>query len=204
MVAALYVETGGVYFGLEGVDPWDEARDARLYEGPHPVVAHPPCNRWSIMALARPELKIGDDGGCFAAALGAVRRWGGVLEHPAYTLAWRHFGLPRPPAYGWAATLHDGGLVCQVDQGLYGHEMRKVSWLYAYGVAVTAPLWGDGGPKEKSVRDDYGGGARQANRSRTPPTFRDWLVSLAATAAPTYEPPVTYRQTPRTSPSARR
>lgn len=29
-VAALYVETGGCYYGLPGVVPWDEARDARL------------------------------------------------------------------------------------------------------------------------------------------------------------------------------
>jgi hypothetical protein len=46
MIAALYVETDGAYFGLPGVDPWDEARDARKYAGPHPVVAHPPCQRW--------------------------------------------------------------------------------------------------------------------------------------------------------------
>ena len=41
-VAALYVEKGGVYYGLPDVDPWDEERDARLYAGPWPVVAHPP------------------------------------------------------------------------------------------------------------------------------------------------------------------
>ena len=45
-IAALYVETGGSYYGLPGVDPWDERRDARLYPGPHPAVAHPPCQRW--------------------------------------------------------------------------------------------------------------------------------------------------------------
>ena len=28
-VAALFVETGGCYFGLAEVDPWDLARDAR-------------------------------------------------------------------------------------------------------------------------------------------------------------------------------
>ena len=33
VIAALYVATGGCYFGLDGVDPWDEARDARLYAG---------------------------------------------------------------------------------------------------------------------------------------------------------------------------
>ena len=42
MIAALYVETDGCYYGLPGVDPWDEARDARTYAGPHPVVAQLP------------------------------------------------------------------------------------------------------------------------------------------------------------------
>ena len=49
-VAALYVQKGGAYYDLEGVDPWDEQRDARLYAGPHPVVAHPPCSRWCRLA----------------------------------------------------------------------------------------------------------------------------------------------------------
>ena len=50
MIAALYVQTGGAYYGLPDVDPWDEARDARLYAGPHPVVAHPPCGQWGVWA----------------------------------------------------------------------------------------------------------------------------------------------------------
>jgi len=44
----------------------------------------------------------GNDGGCFAAALAAVRRWGGVLEHPAGSNAFAAFGLPRPVGVGWA------------------------------------------------------------------------------------------------------
>lgn len=46
MIAALFVAIDGVYFGLRGVDPWDKARDARVYSGNDPVVAHPPCERW--------------------------------------------------------------------------------------------------------------------------------------------------------------
>lgn len=134
------------------------------------------------MALARPELVIGDDGGCFAAALDAVRRFGGVLEHPAFTLAWRHFELPRPPAYGWGSDLWDGGAVCQVDQSYYGHEMRKLTWLYAYGVELPELRWGDGGPRDKSVSKDYGGGERQRKRSRTPLEFRDVLLTMARSA----------------------
>ena len=45
MIAALYVERGGCYYGLDGVDPWEVERDARTYAGPHPVIAHPPCER---------------------------------------------------------------------------------------------------------------------------------------------------------------
>ena len=40
LLAALYVEADGAYFGIDNVDPWDEARDVRKYSGPNPVVAH--------------------------------------------------------------------------------------------------------------------------------------------------------------------
>src|SRR6266542_1132660 len=49
-VAALYVDPNGVYASLPDVEVWDEARDARLYAGPWPVVAHPPCARWCRLA----------------------------------------------------------------------------------------------------------------------------------------------------------
>ena len=44
MIAALFVEQNGCYFELDNVDPWDKHRDARLYSGPYPVIAHPPCH----------------------------------------------------------------------------------------------------------------------------------------------------------------
>lgn len=77
MIAALFVEEGGAYYGLPDVDLWPESRDARSYHGPHPVVAHPPCSRWCRLAglvEARWGHRRGEDGGCFAAALGAVRK----------------------------------------------------------------------------------------------------------------------------------
>ncbi len=43
MIAALFVRDDGPYVGREDVDPWHLPRDAREYAGPHPVVAHPPC-----------------------------------------------------------------------------------------------------------------------------------------------------------------
>jgi hypothetical protein len=133
-VAALYVQTGGVYFGLPDVDPWDETRDARLYAGPHPVVAHPPCARWCRLAAlveARSGYVRGDDGGTFASALAAVRDFGGVLEHPAWSLAWAAHGLIVPPAFGWVRAFTDlHGWVCEVSQSVYGHPAEKRTWLY--------------------------------------------------------------------------
>lgn len=46
IVAALHVNDGGMYFWPPDVDPLPEARDARTYAGPYPVVAHPDCKRW--------------------------------------------------------------------------------------------------------------------------------------------------------------
>jgi len=101
-VAALFVATGGVYFDLPGVDPWDEARDARQYAGANPVVAHPPCQLWTNLTRVNfkryggEHNRPGNDGGCFAEALATVRRCGGVLEHPAFSWAFHDFGLPIP------------------------------------------------------------------------------------------------------------
>ena len=145
MIAALYVDSNGVYAGLDDVEVWDEARDARLYAGPWPVVAHPPCQRWcrfakGIEAQYGDGYRVGDDGGCFKAALNAVLDYGGVLEHPAGSLAWDHFGLPKPVSTeGWTTEFFDAGYSCYVEQGRYGQPMRKATWLYAVGVELPEP-----------------------------------------------------------------
>lgn len=209
MIAALYVETGGCYYGLPDVDPWDEARDARQYAGPHPVVAHPPCQRWGKMWFGQPlhvkltgeRKKKGDDGGCFAAALDAVRRWGGILEHPWGSHAWPHFGLPVPPREGgWISTgLLDDGWTCCVEQGRYGHYARKPTLLLAYHVDLPELRWGKSEPRyDPAVVERMGlkrakrlgevgargGGTDSSPRIGTPAEFRDLLLSIAGTAKP--------------------
>lgn len=180
-VAALFVDPKGVYAGLPDVEVWDEARDARLYEGPWPVVAHPPCNRFSKLATFRRQ-RDGEDGGCFAAALDAVRKWGGVVEHPAHSLAWQLFGLPKPPRIGWSACLGDDGWCCAVDQAWYGHWANKPTWLYAVGVELPQLTWGKAPATGKTIHTSYGGGPQQKLRSATPTAMRDVLLALARTA----------------------
>lgn len=190
MIAALYVQTGGSYFGLDGVDPWDEPRDARKYAGPHPVVAHPPCSRWCQLAYINQKRyghKVGDDGGCFAAALEAVRHWGGVLEHPAFSYAWPAFKLPRPPRAGWVKSIC-GGWVAQVAQSAYGHRARKLTWLYYFGhSAPPAVSWDAPAPTAQvSFCANHGNSPlpRLSKReaSKTPPAFRELLIGLARLA----------------------
>lgn len=168
MIAALYVAEGGCYFGLPDVDPWPESRDARKYAGPWPVVAHPPCSRWCRLAglvEARWGHKRGEDGGCFAAALASVRRWGGVLEHPAYTDAWAAFSLPKPPRHGgWVRGLC-GGWSAHVEQWHYGHPAKKATWLYAFDVGELPSLrWGSTPDQFTAYVTDGRGDARQRGR----------------------------------------
>jgi hypothetical protein len=188
MIAALYVQTDGAYYGITDVDPWDEARDARLYPGPWPVVAHPPCARWCALAGLvehRYGYRKGDDLGCFAFALQAVRSWGGVLEHPAWSRAWPAFGLYAPsPAGGWTPADHLGGWTCRVEQGHYGHRARKATWLLVYGAPLPSLRWGRSGATAW-----VSGGCMDGHEDRervwsdeaaaSPPAFRDLLLSIA-------------------------
>lgn len=116
VIAALFVQTDGTYFGLPDVDPWDKERDARKYVGPHAVVAHPPCERWSQMNnvnAARWGYTLGEDDGCFASALAAVRKWGGywsirrkaALSQPSGFLARTERGAKPFSAIGFAKSI---------------------------------------------------------------------------------------------------
>lgn len=187
-VAALYVEQGGSYWGLDGVDCWDIQRDARLYAGPYPVVAHPPCQLWINLAAVNfkryggEHNRPGNDGGCFKAALASVRQWGGVLEHPAFTNAWKTHGLPRPCGIGWFSA-KPGEYVCEVWQSAYGHKARKRTWLFYVGPRPFDLRW-----ERKAGTHQVGGFDRikpslsKREASATPIEFRDALLDLARSA----------------------
>ncbi len=199
-VAALFVAADGPYSGLRDVEAWDVTRDARLYDGPYPVVAHPPCERWGRYWGGGPSAKVkrlkGDDGGCFATALCAVRKFGGVLEHPAASSAWDAFGLRRPPrAGGWVSADWRGGWTCCVDQGHYGHRAQKATWLYAVGVSLPILVWGksassvrlDDGfhsteERRRKIRTGICQRLSKRERAETPAAFRDLLLSMARSA----------------------
>lgn len=91
------------------------------------------------------QYKLGDDGGCFEAALNAVRQYGGVLEHPCDSKAWLVYGLTPPKRYvGWEKAGDGIGWTCYVEQGNYGHISRKPTWLYAVNVELPELNWRKG------------------------------------------------------------
>lgn len=206
MIAALYVETNGAYYGVEDIDPWDQERDARLYPGPYPVVAHPPCAAWCRLAgfrEARFGYKRGDDGGCFEAALNAVQTFGGVLEHPAHSKAWDHYGLTEPSWHGGWTYGFDGSATAYIEQGRYGLPIRKATWLYAVNCDLPELRWGkvndqdawsdftwtrrdDGRPRFASWRgrrEQFETGTHRGTHkgvtAHTPAAFRDVLIAMA-------------------------
>jgi len=204
-VAALYVDErpGASYVGVPGVDVWGITRDARLYDGPHPVICHSPCQRWGKLWAGQPlhikrtgERKVkGADGGCFAAALASARRWGGIIEHPWGSHAWAHFGLNKPSrGGGWVPADFHGGWTCCVEQGRYGHYARKPTLLLAYRTDLPELDWGIGEPRlDPAVIERMGlkrakrlgevgakgGGKDSTPRIGTPEPFRDLLLSIA-------------------------
>jgi hypothetical protein len=188
-VAALYIDPRGPYPKMPGVECWDEARDARTYAGPWPVVAHPPCGPWSALR----HLSRFQDATCGPLAVEAARRFGGVVEHPAGSGLFAACAMPMPGELPDAA----GGVTIEVSQVDYGHVARKRAWLYLVGIRTVGPRpkrlepthWVSGG---RAPRADRGGGLVPAGikvcsaqqRRRTPVAFAEWLVSLARTVPP--------------------
>lgn len=192
-VAAIFVESNGAYFGLRDVEPYDVKRNAMHYEGPYPVVAHPPCARWCRLAglvEARWGHKRGDDGGMFLHALRIVRQFGGVLEHPAYSDAWDAFGLPVPEKEGgWTERDAFGGASCYVMQCNYGHVAKKATWLYVCAPSLPELRWGHVPDQAvKALVSWCGNHVRSGERrprvgkaaaAATPPAFRRVLLGIA-------------------------
>jgi hypothetical protein len=231
-VSALFIDPKGIYPKLLGPENcWDQARDARTYAGPHPVIAHPPCLLWCNMAAVNykravepcgaclghglcaecqctrrkePNRKIvlpawypgGTDEGCFQSALNSVRKYGGVLEHPAFTHAWNVYNLQVPVEKGWqcdsrghALTSNDSLVsdqyntywTCEVWQSAYGHKARKRTWLLYCGKQPPFELNWSREPGECQIgwfdRNKKTLSKREA--SATPLAFAEELIRLA-------------------------
>ncbi len=174
-VSILFSRVNTVYNAFPSVDLWPAHRDARLYNGPNPIVAHPPCARWAKYST-RGGNQPGRDDRCAESAVRAVRRWGGVLEHPEHSGIYDTFLMAKP------GTGHDlwNGWSVRIDQRAYGHRSLKPTWLYFVHVPRRAfqPLTWPGGDCIPVERLGH------AERETTPLDLARLLVQAARMANP--------------------
>ena len=178
-VAALFIRADSIYKTMPGVDCYDIERDARTWLGGCPVVAHPPCRAWGrLRQFAKPRE---DERELGIWAVEQVRRWGGVLEHPAESTLFAHCSMPRPGKFPDSF----GGWSTELDQFIFGHRAKKATWVYVVGpmpaelptrpVRVGSPTHcirpTKAYPRLPSVT--------KAEREKTPPEFARWLVEAA-------------------------
>ena len=158
------------------------------YDGPWPVVAIRRVPMGELL-VRRPGVGSGgesthrNDGGCFRAALDAVRRWGGASTAGSRAWAWHHIDRPEPSG-GWTAADFCGGWTCMVDQGHYGHRAAKPSMLYAVAANLPSLRWGRSSPPPVSRRAKERGEGNcmylsRRQRAATPEPFRDLLLDMA-------------------------
>lgn len=182
MVAVLFARADSIYKQDASLDVYDIERDARTWPGGCPVVAHPPCRAWgSLRFHAKP--RDGEKELAFL-AVDSVRKFGGVVEHPARSTLWMVAGLPDVGEFDCF-----GGWTLVIDQNWWGHRAQKRTRLYIVGcdpqdlpqipivlgeATHTVGLWS--GRDRKTCRPSIAKHEYEA----TPPEFAKWLVNLAS------------------------
>lgn len=120
-------------------------------------------------------------------AVEQVRKFGGVLEHPANSTLWATQKLPLPRDRD-----QYGGWTLPIVQQWWGHRAEKRTWLYIVGCAQQdipplpmtlgeAPcICGTSGRRRDGTRLSRRPEITKAEREHTPPALAAWLVELAA------------------------
>ena len=110
-IAALFVLSNGPYAEVPGVDLWDQARDARRYDGPYRIVAHPPCERWGRYCWINADF----EGGWTCCV------YQGNYGHRAQKATWLYaVGVPLP-SLKWGGS----GQRIRLDDGYHSAEERR-------------------------------------------------------------------------------
>lgn len=194
-ISALFVRKDSVYKTL-GVDCWDIERDARLWPGGNPIIAHPPCRAWGkLSGFARP--REGEKEYAIK-CIEWIREYGGVLEHPAASRLWPFMNLPKPGKVD-----EYGGFSICIDQFWFGHKAQKKTLLYVCGCTQAdlppIPLRFDAithvigfNKKNKFGRvDKTKKEVTRAEREHTPVELAKWMIKVAMKCKPqirrTYE-----------------
>jgi hypothetical protein len=119
-------------------------------------------------------------------AFNSVITYGGVLEHPAFSDAWKKYDLMRPVVGKWIKCRLGDYWVCEVWQSAYGHKARKRTWLLYQG-NKNPPEMNWGRPEAKYQIGFHDQRGKLLNKptisgkaaSATPMALRNELISIA-------------------------
>ena len=169
---------------MTGLDVWDAERDARKWPGGCPVVAHPPCRAWGRLAhMAKPRPGEKD---MARWAVRQVRKWGGVLEHPATSHLWPDQHLPEPQQRD-----SYGGWTLVIAQHWWGHKAEKRTRLYIVGIEPyelpeypmvlgdASHVIASSSARQRRDHPQHRPEVSKAEREHTPPELARWLIELA-------------------------
>lgn len=128
MIPVLFTQENSNYNKFEIFDCYDLQRNALSFSGRIPVIAHPPCRKFSkLRGLS--TAPISEKKLAFF-ALSKVRQFGGILEHPRSSTLWLNgnFNLD-----GYVDSY--GRFLRSVDLSWFGFPARKNTMLYFCGIA---------------------------------------------------------------------
>jgi hypothetical protein len=178
VIPVLFTRKDSIYLSLPNTDCFDIDRNAKSYTGSSPIIAHPPCRSWGVLAhLAKPR-----EGEKELApwAVDLVRKNGGVLEHPRGSGLWREKPLPLPGQFD-----EFGGFTFPVFQLWFGHKAQKATFLYICGClplqlpAVPLHLGSASYVVAKSrSKHQKLPEISKSDRERTPVLFAEFLIDI--------------------------
>lgn len=114
-VAVLCAHDQSTYYSIPGAEVWNRKKDAFLFSGSLPVIAHPPCAQWSKMrSFSNYNLR---EKLLAEWCWDIVNKNGGIFEHPAGSLFWKYIRADRSKIFS-------------VDQCWWGFPGRKTTYLY--------------------------------------------------------------------------
>ena len=200
-VAVLCAARKTSYRDLPGLEIYDIDRDAWTFQGGMPVIAHPPCRRWTKFGRdmlkgfskrhpghelpSKDSIEAEKQLGLLCARM--VQENGGILEQPANSGLWESAGLPLP-----GSPQSPNSFSLAVWQAWWGYPAKKGTWLYFRGISQFSieipfrlhPFGNDKRYYDHKITGWLG------QRSMTVPALARWLVDLARTVSLPYNQPI--------------
>lgn len=180
-VPVLFARKNSIYNQIPCCDVWDISRDAMTWPGGRPLIAHPPCAQWGRLRGLAKNSQVEKNYAIHAVDL--IRKYGGVLEHPAGSILWKDENISLPRIGHYDAF---GGYTIAMPQYWFGHKAMKHTWFYILGckpedlpeipLKISNPQYVVSSVKRKERKDKKE--LSRCGRESTPLSLAQWLVEV--------------------------